>query len=138
MLESVTRALRIGKLERIDKLLSMRGAGTRSEVDAFLKQGRVFVDGNVIKKRGTRLPIETHIAINDKVYHSVPVLAVFHKPMGMISSMQDKWERMDLSKVEESYPFLKSMHPVVSFTVAKIPQMQRCVIKCGFFTGAVG
>ncbi len=113
MLESVARALRVGRLDRIDKLLSYRGAGSRKEVDALLKKGRVKVHGNVIKKRGTKLPCDTDIFVSNKILHPVPLLAIYNKPIGMVSSMKDNWERMDMSSLESEYPFLKSMHPVV-------------------------
>ena len=113
-MKSAARLLRIGNLDRVDKLLSKRGAGSRGEVDRLLKQGRVTVDGVVIKRRSEQLPSDTKIFVDNKVYLPVPLLAVYHKPAGIVCSMRDNWSRVDLSHLREKYPFLGDMHPVVS------------------------
>ena len=42
-------------MERLDKFLCDSGAGTRSQVKAILKAGRVAVDGKVEKDNGKKI-----------------------------------------------------------------------------------
>ena len=42
-------------MERLDKFLCDSGAGTRSQVKALLKSGRVTVDGKVEKDNGRKI-----------------------------------------------------------------------------------
>lgn len=49
-----------------------------------------------------------------KDWNNSPVMAVFHKPVGVQSTMKDEWGRESLGKLLHNWPFGKSMHPVVS------------------------
>jgi hypothetical protein len=50
---------------------------------------------------------------NREGWNNSPVLAVYHKPVGMQSTMRDEWGRDNLGKLLHNWPFGKSMHPVV-------------------------
>lgn len=42
----------------------------------------------------------------------IALLAVYHKPLNVVSSIGDPWGRPSLSLLYDTYPYLKNMHPV--------------------------
>jgi len=52
-------------MERLDKFLCDSGAGTRSQVKAMLKAGRVTVDGRPEKDSGRKIDSKTQIVTLD-------------------------------------------------------------------------
>jgi 23S rRNA pseudouridine2605 synthase len=102
-----------GKPQRIERIISNRGVGSRKEVAALFKAGRVMVDDIVVRSGATKYPVDTKITIvgvGETV--GVPLLAAFYKPVGMVSTMKDNWGRSSLAELELQFPFMKSMHPV--------------------------
>ena len=72
-----------------------------------------MVDDIVVRSGGEKHPVDTKITIvgvGETV--GVPLLAAFHKPVGMVSTMKDNWGRSSLAELELQFPFMKSMHPV--------------------------
>ncbi|CAN0058165.1 unnamed protein product [Ectocarpus fasciculatus] len=100
-----------GRLLRLSKLLADRAIGTRSEVDALVRRGRVKVDGAVVKSPKAKLPVDCVIEVNGEVHGPVPLLVAFHKPKGVITTLSDDWDREDLSDVLPKSLLLKH-HPV--------------------------
>lgn len=85
---------------RIDKLLAHMGFGTRSEIKKAVKQGKVTVDGLIVKDSGLIVdPSECLVAFEGQPvdYRSV-VYLMLNKPKGVISATEDGRERtvMDL------------------------------------------
>ncbi|CAM9823259.1 unnamed protein product, partial [Pylaiella littoralis] len=99
------------KLLRLSKLLADRAIGTRSEVDALVRRGRVKVDCTVVKSPKMKLPVDCVIEVNGQEYGRVPLLVAFHKPKGTITTVSDDWDREDLSDVLPKSLLLKH-HPV--------------------------
>ncbi|CAM4056356.1 rRNA pseudouridine synthase [Paenibacillus alkaliterrae] len=90
---------------RIDKLLAHMGIGTRSEIKKAVKQGKVSVNGKVIKDSGLIVETEqTEIAFENApvVYRDI-VYFMMNKPEGVISATEDARERtvIDLLKPED-------------------------------------
>ena len=101
------------KLQRIERIIANRGVGSRKEVAQLIRAGRVKVGGKVILSGADRFPLSTAVEIDgmgDVV--GVPLLAVYHKPVGVVSTMADNWNRASLSELQLEYGFLKTMHPV--------------------------
>lgn len=102
-----------GKLQRLERIVANRGVGSRKEVSALFRQGRVRVGGKVVLSGADRYPLNTAVEIVG--YGSVdrvPLLAAYHKPTGVVSTMRDDWGRVSLAELQLEYPFLKNMHPV--------------------------
>ncbi|MCA9542311.1 MAG: rRNA pseudouridine synthase, partial [Myxococcales bacterium] len=82
---------------RLDKLLSERGAGSRTLADRLIRRGRVTVDGVVITAKQTHVPIDAAVAIDGEPLLVPPVLIAWHKPAGVVSSVHDDHGRPDLA-----------------------------------------
>lgn len=78
--------------ERLDKVLSNMGYGTRKEVKAITKSGEVTVNGVLIKDSSTHVnPYEDEIVISgEKVIYRKYIYLMMHKPPGVISATEDK------------------------------------------------
>lgn len=78
-------------MQRLDKILSDAGAGTRSELREMIRAGRVCVDGRPVRKpeerfdeRSVRITIDA-----EPVEKRRPVLLMLHKPAGYVTSTDD-------------------------------------------------
>ena len=107
------RAAAPDKLQRLERIIANRGVGSRKEVAALFKQGRVRVNGKVVLSGADRYPMSTAVDIEGLgAVDRVPLLAVYNKPVGVVSTMRDDWGRLSLSELQLEFPYLKSMHPV--------------------------
>lgn len=80
--------------ERIQKVLARGGVGSRREIERWITEGRVKVNGNIITL-GTRLQLGDYLQINERVVHwekfaeqSTRVL-LYHKPTGEVVTRHD-------------------------------------------------
>eukprot|EP01041_Mallomonas_annulata_P001439 gene1439-2771_t len=99
-------------IHRLERILSNRGVGSRNDVSKLLRQGRVTIKGEVIRSGASKYPTDIVVEIDGDPIEGVPLLAVYHKPTGIISSMGDPWGREALEELAYEFPFLKTMHPV--------------------------
>jgi 23S rRNA pseudouridine2605 synthase len=104
-----------GKTYRADRVLSNRGWGSRSECFEIIKQRRVFQkfgDGETFPVLGPseKISMDADLWIdkNTQVPRPPPLLRVYHKPKWVLSVMNDKKGRKNLSELD----FIHSMHPV--------------------------
>jgi 23S rRNA pseudouridine2605 synthase len=102
------------RMERIDKILASRGVKSRNEASKLLQQGRVQVNGRVVRGRGDKFLSDAKIRISSVELPPLPVLVGYHKPLGVLSSIGDPWNRPNLSQVIDDHKdLLGQMHPVV-------------------------
>lgn len=96
---------------RLDKLLTDRGAGPRRAVKRYIKQGRVTVDGAVLRDHGSKIDPTADVRFDGEPVVALPVLVKWHKPVGVLSTTEDPWGRLGLT---ESIPalFTQGYHPV--------------------------
>ena len=98
-------------MERLDKFLCDSGAGTRSQVKAMLKAGRVTVDGKVEKDNGRKIdPDKQVITLDGAVMGGCRrVVVMMNKPAGFVTATEDKTERtvMELLPAELKHLDLK-------------------------------
>jgi 16S rRNA U516 pseudouridylate synthase RsuA-like enzyme len=100
-------------LQRIERIISNRGVGSRSEVSKLLKQGRVTVNGKIERSSSNKYYEDVIIEIDgEPIQGATPLLAIFHKPVGILSSVGDPWGRPNLEGVYANHPSLTNMHPV--------------------------
>ena len=78
-------------MERLDKFLCDSGAGTRSQVKAMLKAGRVTVDGRVEKDNGRKIdPAAQTITLDGEVLGGRRrIVAMLNKPAGYVTATED-------------------------------------------------
>lgn len=87
---------------RLDKLLCEMGAGSRSEVKAMLKKGRVTVDGRPVLSGDRKVPEQGATVCLDgqPLTYAGTVYYVLHKPAGVVTAVKDAREKtvMDLMR----------------------------------------
>ena len=86
-------------MERLDKLLAARGVGTRQDARRLCKQRRVSVAGVVITDSTTKIDPSAILEVHGQRIDPLPRIVLYHKPVGVVSSMDDDWDREDLSDV---------------------------------------
>ena len=75
---------------RLDRFLSNRGAGTRSEVHALLKKRRVTVSGETVTDPGFQIKGTENVAVSgEKVDSDEFVYILLNKPAGYITAKSD-------------------------------------------------
>lgn len=82
-------------LERLDKILSNMGYGSRKEVKALTKEGAVVIDGILAKDPSMHVdPGVQEIIVNGKrlVYRKY-IYLVMNKPQGVISATEDDYDQ---------------------------------------------
>lgn len=77
---------------RLDKYLADMGAGTRQEVKKYIRQGRVSVEGKVIRKPEYKVDESSQRVVFDKreVGYDRYEYYMLNKPAGVVSATEDK------------------------------------------------
>lgn len=96
----------------LQAILSDRGHGSWPDAVHKMKKGLVAVNGKIVKNK-KKCSTDAHIEINGEVVEPVPMLAIYHKPVGVQCTTEDPWGRESLKELLPRWPFLQSMHPVV-------------------------
>jgi len=98
-------------MERLDKFLCDSGAGTRSQVKAILKSGRVTVDGRPEKDPGKKIDPRTQIIMLDgeTLGGKQRTVVMLNKPAGFVTATEDPVEKtvMELLPPEMKHLDLK-------------------------------
>lgn len=91
--------------QRIDKMLGHLGYGSRAELKKMAKQGRITLNGNVIKDTGTQAdPDQDRIEVDGElVLYREHIYLLMHKPAGVISATEDTREKTVIDLLPESY-----------------------------------
>ena len=89
-------------MERLDKVLSNLGYGTRKELKKSLKSGIVTVNGNIVKDSATQVnPEEDIIVINgEEIFYRKYIYIMMNKPDGVISATHDNRDETVIDLLE--------------------------------------
>jgi 23S rRNA pseudouridine2604 synthase len=89
------------KKERITKILSNRGMCSRREAEAFISQGRVFLNGTAVTEQGTKASIDDNIVLDDtaKKEQNEKLTLILNKPLGVVSNLPEKGYKEAISLV---------------------------------------
>lgn len=93
----------MGSKQRLDKILSNLGYGTRKEVKGLIKSGTVSVDGAVAGDPGQQVDAELQaISVNgEKISYREFVYIMMNKPQGVVSATEDARERTVIDLLPE-------------------------------------
>lgn len=93
----------MSKKQRIDKVLSNLGYGSRSELKKICKNGLVKVNGKVINNPGVQVDVENDEIIFDgeKVTYKEFIYLMLNKPDGYISVTFDKRDPIVLDLIDK-------------------------------------
>lgn len=95
--------------ERLQKILSQAGLGSRREMERWIEQGLVTVNGQVVKLGASagvddKISVKGHLIANPLKAQLKTRILLYHKPIGEISSRNDpKHSRTVFDKL----PFLR-------------------------------
>jgi len=95
----------LSKKMRLDKLLANMGAGSRSDVKKLIKQGKVSVDGAIVKDSGLIIdPQAADVSCNgERIVFRDTIYIMLNKPQDVISATEDTRDRtvIDLLSSED-------------------------------------
>ena len=95
-------------MERLDKFLCDSGVGTRSQVKAILKSGRVSVDGKPERDNSRKIDPKVNVVMLDGEvlggYRQIVVM--MNKPAGFVTATEDKNERTVMELLPEEMKYL--------------------------------
>ena len=96
-------------MDRLDKFLCDCGVGTRSQVKAILKAGRVTVDGKPEKDNGRKIdPEKQQICLDGAVLgRRGRVVVMLNKPAGFVTATEDAREKTVMELIPEQYRYLE-------------------------------
>ena len=95
-------------MERLDKFLCDSGVGTRSQVKAILKSGRVTVDGKPERDNSRKIdPKANVVALDGEALGGYrQVVVMMNKPAGYVTATEDKTERTVMELLPEEMKYL--------------------------------
>lgn len=87
---------------RLDKYLADMGVGTRQEVKKYIRQGRVSLDGEIIKKPEQKVDENTQTVQVDgtAVGYATYEYYMLNKPAGVISATEDRKQTTVVDLIE--------------------------------------
>ncbi|MDD2430803.1 MAG: pseudouridine synthase [Firmicutes bacterium] len=89
-------------MERLDKIISHAGKGTRKQVRALIKSGSVTVDGDLVSDPGFKIDPE-HVKIEvdgELIYYTRYVYLMLNKPAGFITATEDTFHNTVLDLID--------------------------------------
>ncbi len=95
-------------MERLDKFLSDCGIGTRSQVKAVIKAGRVAVDGTPERDNNRKIDPDTQAVTLDgeALNRRGTVVLMLNKPAGFVTATEDKTEKTVMELLPAEYRHL--------------------------------
>lgn len=97
------------KKERLDKVLSNMGYGSRKDVKKFIKEGRVKVNNIIVFDNEFKVsPYDDEILFNEeRVLYKKYIYLMMNKPQGLVSSTDDPRTSTVLDLLSEEYLIYK-------------------------------
>jgi 16S rRNA pseudouridine516 synthase len=92
-------------VERLDKVLSNLGYGSRKEVKTLVKSGKVQIDGVKVKDSSMQLdPEKSEISVSgEKVKYRKYIYLLMNKPDGVVSATFDNYDETVIDLLEEEF-----------------------------------
>lgn len=83
--------IRGDSMERLQKVIAHAGVASRRKAEEFILEGRVTVNGKVVKELGVKVGPSDKIEVNGiPLEREEPVYYLLYKPRGVISSVKDE------------------------------------------------
>jgi pseudouridylate synthase len=77
-------------VERLQKVMAHAGVASRRKCEVFIQEGRVKVNGEVVRELGYKVGANDKIEVDGiPIYKEEPVYFIFYKPKGVLSSASD-------------------------------------------------
>ncbi len=95
----------MAKLQRLDKVLSNMGYGSRKEIKKIIKDGNIKINGKIVLKNDIKInPYKNEIYFNEeRVNYREHIYIMMNKPQGLVSSTEDPLDDTVISLLSEEY-----------------------------------
>lgn len=95
----------MGKAERLDKILSNLGVGSRKDLKQRIKRGEVTVDGVVVRNPEQKFDPETAVIAvgGETIRYKKYVYLMMNKPAGYLTATEDRKAATVLDLLDEAY-----------------------------------
>jgi len=92
-------------MERLDKVLSNLGYGSRKEIKALVKKGEVEVNNVIIKDSGIKINPEIDVITvsGEKVNYRKYIYIMMNKPSGVVSATYDNYDETVVDLLDFEY-----------------------------------
>ena len=81
-------------MERLQKYLSAQGIASRRKCEELIKEGKVKVNGKIVKVLGTKVSKTDEVLVDNKPVNNIEKeYYLLYKPEGVISSVKDEKNR---------------------------------------------
>ena len=96
-------------MERLDKVLSNLGYGSRKEIKEVLKQGKVEVDGKLAKDSAMKVDPEKSIikVEGEEINYREYIYIMLNKPQGVVSATFDNHDETVIDLLDYEYAVFK-------------------------------
>ncbi|MEX0802956.1 MAG: pseudouridine synthase [Candidatus Binatia bacterium] len=102
-------------MERLQKILARAGLASRREAERWILDGRVSINGTVVRKLGTQAePSRDSIRVDGKRIKAAAeaIYLALHKPPGVITTLNDPQQRPDITRFLEPLGERQRVFPV--------------------------
>jgi len=102
-------------MERLQKILARAGLASRREAEQWILDGRVAVNGTVVRKLGSQAdPTKDSIKVDGKRIKPSgrPLYFALHKPPGVLTTINDPQQRPDLTQLLGGLKVRQRVFPV--------------------------
>ncbi|MDP4163952.1 MAG: pseudouridine synthase [Bacillota bacterium] len=98
-------------MERLQKVIANAGIASRRKAEELIKEGRVKVNGHVVRELGTKVAGSDKVEVDEiPIQKEKPVYFLMYKPRGVISSVKDDKGR---KVVTDFFPLMEErIYPV--------------------------
>ncbi|CAG7839097.1 pseudouridine synthase [Clostridium haemolyticum] len=92
-------------MERLDKILSNLGYGSRKEIKALVKKGEIEIDGKIIKDNGIKVdPNKSTIKVSgEEINYRKYIYLMMNKPAGVVSATFDNYDETVIDLLDYEY-----------------------------------
>ncbi len=93
------------KKERIDKIISNMGYGSRKDVKQIIKEGRIMVNDSIVTDNKIKVnPYENNIYIDgEEINYREYIYIMMNKPQGLVSSTDDPSSKTVIDLLDKRY-----------------------------------
>jgi 23S rRNA pseudouridine2605 synthase len=100
----------VKEMKRLQKVIAESGYTSRRKAEELIEQGKVLVNGKIVKKLGTKVSNEDIITVNGLILKKEQkVYYLFYKPRGVVSTVSDDKGR---KTVLDFFPQKERIYPV--------------------------
>lgn len=89
------------KLERLHKFLARSGAASRRDCEDLIRQGRVSIDGTVVRSMGVQIdPEHQEVRLDGERVQCEPAVSwIVYKPVGVVCTTDDQFGRTNVTSL---------------------------------------